>query len=112
MLMAEGRGGDTAGLLRMLGGGNGQDQSLQDIIQHIIENDPNRYGPPPASKSAISALKKKTVQDYKDTKVECCVCLERVADYNEEELKPEDQTVIEMPCGHIFHEACLLPWLK
>jgi len=59
MLMAEGRGGDPANLLRMLGGGNGQDQSLQDIIQHIIENDPNRYGPPPASKQAISSLKQK-----------------------------------------------------
>lgn len=51
------------GLLQMLfqegrvGGGlviqGGPDQSLQDIIQHIIENDPNRYGPPPASKKAI-----------------------------------------------------------
>ena len=112
MLMAEGRGGDTANLLRMLGGGNGQDQSLQDIIQHIIENDPNRYGPPPASKSAISSLKKKQVQDYQGSKVECCVCLEKIADYNQEDLKPEDQTVIEMPCDHTFHEACLLPWLK
>lgn len=50
MLMAsEERGG--IGFLRSLQGG--QEQSLQDIIQYIMENDPNRYGPPPASKQAI-----------------------------------------------------------
>ena len=32
----------------------GQEQNIQDIIQHIMENDPNRYGPPPASTKAIS----------------------------------------------------------
>ena len=78
-----------------------------------MENDPNRYGPPPASTKAISSLIKKDILEYRNTKTDCCVCLTIIGDITEEELsKFEDRTIIEMPCEHTFHQECILPWLK
>mmetsp|Transcript_36517 Transcript_36517/g.26591 ORF Transcript_36517/g.26591 Transcript_36517/m.26591 type:complete len:91 (+) Transcript_36517:2068-2340(+) len=34
---------------------------------------------------------------------ECLVCLEQ--------FKSDDK-VLRLPCGHIFHVDCILPWLK
>ena len=78
-----------------------------------MENDPNRYGPPPASTKAISSLTKKDILEYRNTKTDCCVCLTIIGDITDEELsKLEDRTIIEMPCEHTFHQECILPWLK
>ena len=88
---------------------------MQEIIQGIIDNDPNNYGPPPASKAAVSRLKKKDIREFLGSNTECCVCLLRIGDLSEEEvakLSETDQEIVEMPCDHTFHSACLLPWLK
>ena len=98
-------------LLQMLQGG--EQQSLQDIIQHIIENDPNNYGPPPASKSAVKQLKRLDIVSFKQEKTECSVCLMRIGDYKDEDLQSaEDREILELPCSHTFHNQCILPWLK
>ena len=44
-------------------GEQGFGDNLQQIIQNIIDNDPNRYGTPPASKDAIDSLPKGKVFD-------------------------------------------------
>ena len=51
-----------------------------------MENDPNRYGPPPASTKAISSLTKKDILEYRNTKTDCCVCLTIIGDITDEEL--------------------------
>lgn len=57
-------------LLSMLNGAFGGEDvyegglSLDQIIQQIIENDPNRYGPPPASKKAVEDLPKGKYEDF------------------------------------------------
>ena len=56
-------------------GESGAGMSFDELIQHLSENDPNRYGPPPASKSAIDKLKKHRIEDFSNLKVECSVCL-------------------------------------
>jgi len=27
-------------------------------------------------------------------------------------LSGDDRRIIEMPCDHVFHNACIMPWLK
>ena len=38
--------------------------TFDQILQHIIQNDPNRYGPPPASKNAVEKLPKGTYAQF------------------------------------------------
>jgi len=83
-----------------------EEHSLEQIIQHLMEHDHNQYGPPPASKQVIDQLPmKKITKDIvsKEGAQECSVC--------KEEFK-EEEDVKEMPCKHLFHNDCLLPWLK
>ncbi|XP_044482223.1 E3 ubiquitin-protein ligase SIRP1-like [Mangifera indica] len=72
---------------------------LDLLLQHLAENDPNRYGTPPAQKEAVEAMPSVKVAETS----ECSVCLE---DFEiGEEVK-------EMPCKHKFHSGCILPWLE
>lgn len=72
---------------------------LDLLLQHLAENDPNRYGTPPAQKEAIEALPTVTVKET----LQCSVCLD---DF---EIGTEAK---EMPCKHKFHNSCILPWLE
>ncbi|XP_039114803.1 E3 ubiquitin-protein ligase SIRP1-like [Dioscorea cayenensis subsp. rotundata] len=90
------------------GGGGGFGASLGDyflgpgldlLLQHLAENDPNRYGTPPAKKEAVEALPTVKIQEN----TSCSVCLEDL------EIGAE---VREMPCKHSFHNGCLVPWLE
>lgn len=72
---------------------------LDLLLQHLAENDPNRYGSPPAKKEAIEALPTVTVEEN----LQCSVCLD---DF---EISSEAK---EMPCKHKFHSGCILPWLE
>uniref|UniRef100_A0A7N0TJB3 RING-type E3 ubiquitin transferase n=1 Tax=Kalanchoe fedtschenkoi TaxID=63787 RepID=A0A7N0TJB3_KALFE len=74
--------------------------SLDMLLQHLAENDPNRYGTPPAKKEAVEAMPAVKILD---DSVQCSVCLE------EFEIGAEAK---EMPCKHRFHEGCILPWLE
>lgn len=72
---------------------------LDLLLQHLAENDPNRYGTPPAQKEAIEAMPTVTIKEN----LQCSVCLD---DF---EIGTEAK---EMPCKHKFHNACILPWLE
>ncbi|KAM7497552.1 hypothetical protein LguiA_021966 [Lonicera macranthoides] len=71
---------------------------LDLLLQHLAENDPNRYGSPPARKEAVEAMPSVKIEQS----FQCSVCLE---DF---EIGGEAK---EMPCKHRFHSACILPWL-
>ncbi|KAL2470047.1 RING/U-box superfamily protein [Abeliophyllum distichum] len=72
---------------------------LELLLQHLAENDPNRYGTPPAQKEAVEALPTIKIEET----LQCNVCLE---DF---EIGAEAK---EMPCKHKFHTSCILPWLE
>ncbi|KAB2619819.1 E3 ubiquitin-protein ligase CIP8-like [Pyrus ussuriensis x Pyrus communis] len=72
---------------------------LDLLLQHLAENDPNRYGTPPAQKEAVEALLTVTIKEN----LQCSVCLD---DF---EVGVEAK---EMPCKHKFHSGCILPWLE
>ncbi|CBI16568.3 unnamed protein product, partial [Vitis vinifera] len=73
--------------------------SLDLLLQHLAENDPNRYGTPPAQKDAIEAMPTVKIKEN----LQCSVCLD---DF---EIGAEAR---EMPCKHKFHSGCILPWLE
>lgn len=69
------------------------------LLQRLAENDPNRYGTPPAKKEAVEALATVKIEET----LQCSVCLDDFEIGTEAKL---------MPCKHKFHVDCLLPWLE
>ncbi|KAF5447626.1 hypothetical protein F2P56_033167 [Juglans regia] len=77
------------------------DRGLQELIEQISMND--RQGPPPAPRSLIDAMPTiKITQAHMHTDSQCPVCQDRF------ELGIEAR---EMPCKHIYHSDCIVPWL-
>ncbi|XVF47550.1 hypothetical protein PTKIN_Ptkin03bG0117800 [Pterospermum kingtungense] len=72
---------------------------LDLLLQHLAENDPNRYGTPPARKEAIEAMPTVKIEEN----LQCAVCLDNFEAGSEAK---------EMPCKHKFHGGCILPWLE
>ncbi|KAL5545293.1 hypothetical protein UlMin_009077 [Ulmus minor] len=78
---------------------------LEQLIQQLAENDPNRYGTPPASKSAVEGLPVIKIQEelLGSDSSQCAVCKDTF------EVGEEAK---QMPCKHIYHSDCILPWLE
>lgn len=96
-------------IVNILGMNNQDEQSMESIINYIMANDTNRYGNPPASKHTLDSLEKILVSDENmkkfgvDHESSCSVCKD------EFEL---EQNLLNLPCKHIFHDECIMPWLK
>jgi E3 ubiquitin-protein ligase RNF115/126 len=81
------------------------DAAFENFLNILMQNDPNRYGSPPASPSEIQELKKEKIDNSNLNKfegIECSVCKDKY------EI---DNLIVTMPCTHVFHTDCLLPWL-
>jgi len=82
--------------------GSGFDRLLEQLSQIEI-NGIGRYEHPPASKAAIDSLPTIEIDDtHLAMESHCAVCKEAF------ELAT---AVREMPCKHIYHPECILPWL-
>lgn len=57
--------------------------------------------PPPASKDAVNDLPDVVIESVESK--QCPVCLK--------DFQPDDKAK-RMPCRHVFHEDCILPWLR
>ncbi|CAN6814813.1 unnamed protein product [Brassica oleracea] len=88
--------------------GSGFDRLLDQISQIELtanNNNNNSCDNPPASKSAVEALPLIEIDPThleSDSQSHCAVCKESFA------LKSAAR---EMPCNHIYHPDCILPWL-
>lgn len=83
--------------------GNGLDRLL-DQLAHLDLNGEGGFKPPPASKAAIESLPTiKIDSSHVGTDLHCAVCKEAF------EIDCEAR---EMPCKHIYHADCILPWLS
>ncbi|KAI9301171.1 hypothetical protein BJ944DRAFT_169564, partial [Cunninghamella echinulata] len=78
--------------------------ALDNIITQLMEQTGSRSAPPPAPEDVIESLPKRklTESEFKD-QVDCAVCKDEFI---------LDESVIELPCQHIFHDDCIKPWLK
>ncbi|KAF8108326.1 hypothetical protein N665_0111s0039 [Sinapis alba] len=88
--------------------GSGFDRLLDQISQIELtttNNNNNACDNPPASKSAVEALPVIEIDPthlLSDSQSHCAVCKENFV------LKSAAR---EMPCNHIYHPDCILPWL-
>ncbi|CAK8565223.1 unnamed protein product [Lathyrus sativus] len=82
-------------------GGYFMDHGLDELMEQINTN--GRGGPAPASRSSIEAMPTiKITQAHVESDSHCSVCIERF------ELGSKAR---EMPCKHIYHSDCIVPWL-
>ncbi|EEF41951.1 zinc finger protein, putative [Ricinus communis] len=82
--------------------GSGFDRLLEQLAQ-IEVNGFGRVGNPPASKAVVESMPIVDVTDaHVAAEAHCAVCKEAF------ELGSEAR---EMPCKHIYHSDCILPWL-
>ncbi len=71
-------------------------------IEEFLRDDPNKYGPPPASEEAIKKLQE-VKYNAENAENKCCpVCQD---DYK------KDETLVKLPCGHDYHKDCVTSWL-
>ncbi|KAF9305702.1 hypothetical protein BGZ74_009250 [Mortierella antarctica] len=99
--------GGLGGLFNMVGNpgdyvfGQG---GLDDVITHLMELQNRQSGPVGASDEAIDSIPHHTLTDEElAASTECSVC--------KDEFVKED-TCLQLPCKHIFHDECIKPWLK
>lgn len=91
---------------RPLGDGEAPNQLIQMArflrdygMWDLVEQD--RELPPPASKDAVANLSEVKIKSG-ETK-QCPVCLKEFE---------TDSKAKSMPCQHVFHQDCILPWLE
>ncbi|KAM6202790.1 E3 ubiquitin-protein ligase RNF181 isoform 2-T2 [Rhynchocyon petersi] len=58
--------------------------------------------PPPAAKAVVQSLPR-TIIRGNQADLKCPVCLLEFE---------EAEAAVEMPCHHLFHSSCILPWLS
>lgn len=77
---------------------------LDNIITQLMEQAQARNAPPPASEDVLNSLPMHKIgEDEVNNGMECAVC-------KEDFVLSED--VITLRCAHVFHNSCILPWLK
>ncbi|KAJ2367448.1 hypothetical protein H4S01_002158 [Coemansia sp. RSA 2610] len=78
--------------------------SFDDIITHIMEQNQGVHAPPPASEDSILKMPRRTITaEEVARKFECGICME--------EYK-SDEEVMALPCKHFYHLECIDHWLK
>ncbi|KAE8663033.1 ras-related protein RABE1a-like [Hibiscus syriacus] len=78
--------------------------SESEGLSQLEVNGVGRFEQPPASKAAIESMPViKITGGHVSTESHCAVC---------KELFDLDCEAREMPCKHIYHSDCILPWLS
>ncbi|KEG03344.1 E3 ubiquitin-protein ligase, putative [Plasmodium vinckei vinckei] len=82
--------------------------SLDQVLTIIMESDPSRNGPPPASEEIIKNLKVEKLTLERAQELEsCAICREEYKENDEVHRITDNER-----CRHVFHCDCIIPWLK
>lgn len=109
---AEESGGDFEDLLNILGPPTmisnvvSPATLLLSVLVEFFRAHPEmrNEGSPPALPAVIESLPKvKVTEDHVAVNLSCTICR---SDYQ------EDDSVLELPCSHLFHPSCITTWLK
>ncbi|KAK8820894.1 hypothetical protein WA556_005208, partial [Blastocystis sp. ATCC 50177/Nand II] len=78
--------------------------NMSDLLNILMQNDPNHYGPPPTSRDFIDNMVRRhpTAAELQGEPV-CSVCDSDIT---------KDDIVVCLPCKHLYHPDCILPWIK
>ncbi|KAI3816331.1 hypothetical protein L1987_16024 [Smallanthus sonchifolius] len=73
------------------------------LLQTLAESDTGgKRGAPPAASSAVEALL--TVKVKLTESEVCAICKDKL-------INNEEEVVKQLPCGHMYHGDCIVPWL-
>ncbi|URE22789.1 RING [Musa troglodytarum] len=87
------------------GSGDASDYEAYEVLfGQFVEHDSNIKGSPPAAKSVIESLPSVllTEEDVAQANALCAVCKDGIL---------VGERVKQLPCSHLYHEDCILPWL-
>jgi E3 ubiquitin-protein ligase RNF115/126 len=87
-----------------------EEAHMENIINFLMANDPNKYGNPPASKDEVEKLEKIKV-DTSNLNILCKNAGENSCSICQDDYEI-DNNLIKLPCNHYFHDDCIMPWLK
>ncbi|XP_017000295.2 E3 ubiquitin-protein ligase Iruka [Drosophila takahashii] len=78
-------------------------EGLDTIVTQML-NQMETSGPPPLSAQRINEIPNVQISaEEVDRKIQCSICWD---DFK------IDETVRKLPCSHLFHENCIVPWLN
>lgn len=80
-------------------------RGFEELLSHLAETDNSRRGAPPAAVSSVNSLPQVIVnkEHQKQEDLVCAIC---------KDLLPSGTEVIQLPCFHLYHQTCILPWLS
>ncbi|XVF29758.1 hypothetical protein REPUB_Repub15cG0149800 [Reevesia pubescens] len=78
---------------------------FEQLLDHLADTDGSRRGAPPASVSFVNNLPRVIVSDEheKHDGMACAIC---------KDVLPVGIEVNQLPCLHVYHPSCILPWLS
>lgn len=79
---------------------------LEELLEHLAETDSSRRGAPPASSSFVENLPRMIFsedQEKNGSSSLCAICKDPLL---------TGAQVSRLPCLHLYHPACILPWLS
>ncbi|XP_016961525.1 E3 ubiquitin-protein ligase Iruka [Drosophila biarmipes] len=78
-------------------------EGLDTIVTQML-NQMETSGPPPLSEQRINEIPNVQISaEEVDRKIQCSICWD---DFK------IDETVRKLPCSHLYHENCIVPWLS
>ncbi|KAE8703173.1 E3 ubiquitin-protein ligase RING1-like [Hibiscus syriacus] len=83
----------------------GSRAGFYQLLDNLTETDGSRRGAPPASSSFVNNLPRVAVSDERENSdgLACAIC---------KDVLPVGIEVNQLPCLHVYHPTCILPWLS
>ena len=80
-------------------------RGFEELLVHLAETESSRRGAPPAAVSFVNSLPRVVINEkhQKHEGLACAIC---------KEVLPIGTEVNQLPCFHLYHPSCILPWLS